>query len=162
MRYLFCITIIIISLLICIGCYQKFEVYGFKSEEKEFSWGKVGASLSGKKVIEGNTIIRRTPYDLEIWFVPFSLKEGTIKITELKIIKSKKIIYQNDTSHEGVIKKYAKDYMAFFLFENINIDYANIELQMKFILKENGNSMGYSTKIDFEKDYQKFRAIIGV
>ena len=85
MRNLKIAIVLVISFSLLQGCYSILEDYGYKSVENEFGWGRVGAKLIGGEKNHGRTAIRRSPYELFIWFGSDNYMEGTIYISELKL-----------------------------------------------------------------------------
>ncbi|VEN74186.1 conserved hypothetical protein [Candidatus Desulfarcum epimagneticum] len=175
MRFLRIFWILIVGLFLFSGCFQKYEIDGFKSAENKFHWGSVGGKLKGKMEMRNNTAVRRSPYELLIWFSSETPIEGIVQILGLKLTyaKSKKNIFNKDNIPEKRIKKYTRiikkpaekhinDYTAYFSFKNINMEYSDVILQINFILKQGEKSTKYNAEIYFEKDYKKFKIIKGV
>ncbi len=164
MKFLKIISFLIIALLLLTGCFSNYEEYGFKSIENEFSWGVVGAKLIGKEKYHRNTAIKSSPYELFIWFGSDTSMVGRIHISELKLVnaKTKTVVFNQKNITEKSIKKYTNSFRAYFSFENIELEYEEVVLQMKFLIKQGDKITDYKTEIHFEKDYKKFRRIIGV
>jgi hypothetical protein len=156
--------VLVISLVLLTSCSEVYEEYGFKSIENDFSWGVVGAKLIGNEKYYRNTAIRSSPYELFIWFGSDTFMEGTIYISELKLIntETKMVVFKQDNIVEEPIQKYTNSYRAYFSFEDIKLEYVDMILQMKFTLKQAEKTTEYETEIYFEKNYRKFRRIIGV
>lgn len=157
---------LIIGLLLLTGCYSRFEDYGFKSIENEFNWGVVRAQLTGKENYHTFTAIKSSPYELYISFSSETLKEGTIKITELKLINSKDeiVVFEQNNAIENPLQKdeYKHDYGTYFSFKNIKLEYVEMMLQMKFSLKQGDKTTEYEAEMFFEKNYRKFLRIKSV
>lgn len=165
MKFSRIVTSLIFCILFLIGCYRDYSVYGFKSEENNFSWGFVGAKLIGSEKLVRNTVIKSSPYELFIWFGSDTNNEGVIQILDLKLVnaKTKKVVLAQSNNTKKPIKKYEANYRAYFSFKNIEIvEYAELSLQIKFLFNQDNKSTEYNTEIYFGKDYKKFRRILGV
>ncbi len=171
MYFLKIIVTLSIGLLLLTGCSEVYEEYGFKSIENKFSWGAVGAKLKGKEKNNHNPAVRSSPYKLFIWFTSDTFLEGTIHITELKLVnaETKMVVFEQDNIVEKSFQKskyvneYNKyEYYTYYSFENIELEYEEMILQMKFSLKQGDKTTEYESEIFFEKNYRKFRRIIGV
>jgi len=148
--------------LLIAGCSQKYEIFGYKSEEKKFDLGFVGGSLKGSENKKGNTIIKRSPYNLSVWFGSDELLEGIIQITKIKItdLRTKQIVFVEDSTMEKPIVKYTDSYMAFFEIKGIDLEYNEMVLQVEFVLKQENKSSTYSSELHFNKDYKKYRMVV--
>jgi hypothetical protein len=166
MYFLKTILALIVSLLLLTGCSENYEEYGFKSIEKDFSWCVVRAKLKGNEKYYGRTAIKSSPYRLVILLRSDTFMEGIIHISELKLVNTKTnmVVFNQDNIVEQPFKKdeYINTYLAYFSFDNIELEYEEMVLQMKFSLKQGDKTTEYKAEIFFEKDYRKFRRIRGV
>lgn len=156
---------LIISLLLLTSCYSRFEDYGFKSIENKFDWGVVHARLTGKEKYHTFTAIKSSPYELYISFSSETLIEGTIKITELKLINAKdeNVVLEQNNTLEKPLKVYKyKHYGTYYLFKDIKLEYEEMVLLMKFSLKQDDKTTEYEAEMFFEKNYRKFLRIKSV
>ena len=166
MNYLKTKLALIVCLLLLTSCFSYYKEYGFKSIENKFIWGVVRAKLIGKEKYHTFTAIKSSPYELYISFSSGILREGTIKITELKLIndKDENVVFERNIIIEKSIQKdeYKNDYYTYFLFKDIKLEYVDMILQMKFLLKQGDKTTEYKTEILFEKYYKSFLRIKGV
>lgn len=155
-------------LLLLIGCFWSYDVYGFKSVEKEFDWGVMGAKLIGSESRKGCKVVKNSPYELFLWFGSESFLEGSISIEDIKLINKrtgKTVFMENKVPEQSIEKQNALDgtsYFSFFSFENINMPHQDMRLQIVFQLKQHDNSTEYKINLLFKTDHQKFRRIVGV
>lgn len=157
------IIILVCFLLPLCGCFRNYDVYGFKTVEKNFEWGIVGAKLMGSESRKGNTIIKSSPYKLFLWFGSDTFMEGDISIEDIKLLNKRtgKHAFKGNALLESINKE-TGGYFANFLIENIKIPYENTELQIRFQLRQKNKSVKYKVSLLFKTDHQKFRRIIGV
>lgn len=162
MHFLKITLALVISLLLLTSCSRSHEFYDFESRENVFSWGVVGADLIGKEKLLHNTVVRSSPYNLLIWFGSDTVIEGTIHISGLKLVntKTKMVVFKYDKIIEKPIQKDVNSYTVYFSFKSLKLEYEEMVLQMKFLLKQSGKTAKYKAEIFFEKDYKKFRRII--
>ena len=174
MKFLKILAIFIVSLCVLPGCFQKYEIDDFKSTENKFDWGSVSVKLEGEMKLKNNIAVRNAPYELLIWFEPDAYIGGIIKISRLKLIyaKSGKVVFERNDIPEQYLeknirvinkpeKKIVENYLAYFSFKNISMEYSDAILQMDFILKQGGKSVKYNSEIYFEKDYKEFKMMKG-
>ncbi|PIE74474.1 MAG: hypothetical protein CSA18_04890 [Deltaproteobacteria bacterium] len=159
------ITIILsFTLLFICGFYKNYIVYDYKPIETKFNWGIVGARLLGSEKESRNTITKGSPYELLVWFGSDTYIKGNIHINNLKLIynNSDNVAFvKHDIMTESIVKK-TENYRAYFSFNNIDISYDDMVLQIEFQLEQDGKLFDYITDLFFEKDYREFRRIIGV
>ena len=159
--YLIAFFVILITML-----FHNYEDYGFKSIKKEFSWGVVHTQLRGEDRYSTFTAVRSSPYELFVSFTAKTLKKGTVKINELKLINAKdgNVVFKQNNAIENLLQKgkYEHDYGTYFTFKNIESEYEKMVLQMKFSITQGNQTTEYETEILFEKDYKKSIRIKGV
>lgn len=162
MHFLKIILALVISLLFLTSCSRNHEFYDFESKENVSSWGVVGADLIGKEKLLLNTVVRSSPYNLLIWFGSDTFMEGTIHISELKLMntKTKMVVFEYGKIIEKPIQKDMNSYTAYFSFKNLKLEYEEMVLQIEFLLKQGNKTTKHKAEIFFEKDYNKFRSII--
>jgi len=157
--------VLVFSLLLLTGCHSKLEDYGYKSTKNEFSWGWISVKLKGNEKNYGRTAIRSTPYRLNILFQSDKFLEGVIHISELKLVnnKNKMVVFELGNIIDKSFQKaeHVNTYLVYFSFKDIDLEYEEMLLQLKFTLKQGNKSTEYKTEILFEKNYRKFRRIIG-
>ena len=157
------ILIICFTLFVC-GCFRNYDVYGFKPVKKNFDSGVVGARLIGSESIKGNTIIKRSPYKLFLWFGSETFTDGSLYIENLKLVNKKNgdIVFAKNRLLEKINQE-TDGYYANFLVENIKLPYENLKLQITFQFKqEEEASKKYKISLLLRKNHQKFKRIIGV
>lgn len=148
--------------LFLFSCYRNYEVYEFKSKEKHYEWGLVGAKLIGNKERKGNTIVERSPYELLIWF---DSKESAEKVIEIKNIKLMYVDSQNTAFQEENInlgKGTLDNTSKYFSFRNLELEYHNMICYINFLYQHNNEITEYKTEILFETDFKEFKRIVGV
>lgn len=157
------ITILVLCSLLS-ACTRSYKVYDFVSKDNEFPWGVVGAKLIGKKKIINNTAIISSPYELYLWFGSNTFLEGTIHISNLKLFHSgtKTVVFEKYDIPEESIKEYDSLYRAYFSLKNIELEYLDMVLLIKFTLRDEKNSKEYNSEIHFERNFKEFTRIIGV
>ena len=158
------VFLVFFSTIFLSGCFRNYEAYEYKSKENKFVWGVVGAKLIGDKKLIENTMTITSPYELFIWFSSDSVLEGSVEILEIKLVysDSKRIVFEQMATTEQKFEKYNTDYTAYFSFSNIELEYRDVIVSITFLLKQNQKSIKYTTEISFEKDFKKFKRIIGV
>lgn len=158
------ITALVLCVLVLTGCSENCTFYDYKFVENGFDWGKISAKLSGSEKRNGFKVIKGSPYNLLIWFDLETPLEGSITISELKLIdaKTKSVSFEVNDNMKKPIEKSKLDYGAFFPFKNIGADYNDMELHIKFSLNNADSSSEYNTIMYFQKDYKEFRRTRGV
>jgi hypothetical protein len=156
--------VIALSFLVYFGCSRNFKYYGFSSLENKFSWGLVEGKLIGRDTRVGNTDMKSSPYKLLLWFSSDKQLEGIIQITEIILINAKNnmVVFRNDEIVKESIEKYSENFTAFFSFKGLELEYEEMELQLKFSLEQEGKSSKYDTTIYFKKDYKEYRRFLSV
>lgn len=147
-----------------VSFFRNYEVYGYPKSEKRFGWGKVGARLIGNEKKVGNTIIKKSPYDLLVWFDSDSLLEGSVKISELYLwdVKTKKTALTVRDTSEVKIEKRRSKCGGYFTFDDIEMDYSEFILNIKFVLQKDKQISEDTVEFQFKPEFKKFRRIIGV
>jgi len=156
--------ILALSLLFYFGCSRNFKHYGYSSTESRFPWGSVRGKLIGREARIGNSDIKGSPYKLFLWFGSDNQIDGIIHIEKIDLINSKtqKVVFKNDEIQSEPIKKDSADFTAYFSFNGLELDYEDMELQIKFSLEQDGKSSNYESVIYFKKDYKEFRRPLSV
>lgn len=146
------------------GCFTRFEVYEFSSENQKFAWGSVGGKIRGKQEIKGFKTIVKSPYDLLVWFHFNIANEGFVKIQTIQLIqsKTKKVLFSAQNLPEEPIVTELKSTAAYYSFDNLTFEHSDVHLSFSFILKQNGKKAKYKADIPFTKSYDKFWRMIGV
>lgn len=157
---------IFIIVLTLSSCFKRYNVYGFKAENIRHSWGTLRANVKGTEYNGFFITTLSSPYTLRITFASESSIEGAIEISEIKLAytDTKRTIFIKNDILPQPIKRYEYNpaYHAFFRFEDIDLEYENVVLWIKYSLIQGDKSTKYDAKINFVKDYQKFFRIIGV
>ncbi len=85
------LCVLLLLLRLCVH----YTDYGYKITEKQFTWGSVGARLIGEEKSYPLVSIRKSPYELFVWVSSTTLMEGTVSISELKLMdrKTKSVFY---------------------------------------------------------------------
>lgn len=158
--HLIAFFIILITIL-----FHNYKEYGFESTENKFSEGVVSTKLTGKERYHTFTAIKSSPYELFISFSSDTFIEGTIHISELKLVntKTKMIVFGPDNIIEKsfqrskYVNEYSKyEYNTYYIFENIELEYEEMVLRMKFSLTQGDKTTEYKAEIHFEKNYREF------
>lgn len=154
------LTVISLALLSLPGCMQHYSVYGFKTAEKKFGWGAVGARLIGSRASYYVKVLVGSPYELFVWFEPENFMEGSVQITKLKLInaQTKQIFFEKNEVIEEFFRE--NDQLASFSFDNIDLEYVDFELQIEFLLKHGDRSTEYKTQVFLEKKYEEYFTMV--
>ncbi len=148
------------------GCYKNYEVHEFKDKKASFEWGEIEIIIKGTLSEIRNTLIYESPYELVIWFGNDSIPEGSIiNVSELKLIKvkDKKIVYERTNWSEKSVKKYKRG-NGVYLDSNEKIAAPHKDMLLRFQLKiiNKNETTEHDVELLLEKEYRKFRRIIGV
>lgn len=151
------------------------EFYEFKSEESDFEWGIIKSDFYGCPRNQGRNTIRSSPYKLFVWFRFDEHVGGIIQIAELKLISraSGKIVFEKEEI-EGRLTmnpkktilspmlyiKYPYENSVEFVFRDLKLEFEDMELHLKYTLKEGDKVSEGSVVIIFEKDHQSHYKLI--
>ena len=157
-------SFLILIPVLFVSFFRNYEVYGYPKSEKGFGWGKVSARLIGNEKKVGNTIIKKSPYDLLVWFGSDSLLDGSVKISELYLwdLKTKKTVLTIKDTSEMKIEKRESKCRACFKFNDIEMDYSDFILDVKFVLQKDKQISENAVEFQFKPDFKRFRRIVGV
>jgi len=154
-------TKIIIALVLCSFFLVVFKFtieYGFKPTEKKFSWGRVSAKLSPPWDIHLFWIIRKGSYDFAVRFD--SDFQGLVQIKELELInaRTKKVVLSEVDLIETPFEQqtYSHKFMAYYSFRDLKLEYTDMMLKIRFILKQNHKIVEDEVELPFKTNFRVF------
>lgn len=144
------------------GCYQRYEIYGYSPNEKGFEWGTFGAKLIGTESKNDGIVIKKSPYELFLWFGSDDYINAKVKINMVKLIEAKsgKVVFESFGVPEKEIKKYSEKYRAYFSFKNIDLTHEDISLIVEFSLTLSGATKEYNVDMPLEAKFESFKRMI--
>ncbi len=134
-------------------CYD----YNFKSEEKIFPWGKLGARLEGT-INEGCVI--GSPYTLFVWIDKQSNSNTTIIIDNLELINNKTgtVLFHKTNIKQSKNDESSNERSSLFWFRGLDLEFQDMLMTINFTFKEPDANSSYSATIHFQMNYiEEFR-----
>jgi len=143
------------------SCTHPFRVYDFVAEESEFPLGVVSARLFGRGRMVNRTVIMGSPYTLTVWIGSRRFLEGTIHISDLKLLhaRTRTVVFETTSILEKTIKQDMSSFGVHFAFTNIELGYADMALLIRFSLRSENVLREYSAEIHFERDFKEFGSV---
>lgn len=156
-----CLLSFLIVSAVIFGCYQRYEIYGYKSEEVKYDWGSIGVRMIGEKVDEKGKIIRKAPYELFLWFNSDSLRDAEVQVftIELNYAENNKLIYQGNETLNSTFQKEADSYSAYFSVKNLTFEYKDIKCDIQYAIKTDDEQTKYRAIINLKSDFKKYKHI---
>ena len=154
------ISALVVALFFLISCGTS-KIYEFKSEDVDFEWGIITTYILGKAKKQGSDVIYCAPYRLLIEFKFYGHNGGTIHIDELELLNSVsgKVVFEEENIEGRLItfskkSKYSYDNEIHASFHDLYLKFEDMELRLKYTLKEGDNVSKGEGVIPFKKDYQ--------
>ena len=158
------LVLCVIVLSACVGCSMKIHKdYAFTEPKFSFNTGVIHAKLRGTmENIDDNASVNHSPYEMLLWFSSFNEMNRTdclvsLESMTLKNVKSGEFVLIPETSKVAFRERSDGGYMASFNYKNLNLLYADHELNFKYSLSRDCglDQASVSVNMFFQKQYSE-------
>jgi hypothetical protein len=158
------LVLCVIALSACVGCSMKIHKdYAFTEPEFTFNTGVIHAKLRGTmENIDDNTSVNHSPYEMLLWFTSSNEMNPvgclvSLESMTLKNVESGENVLIPETSEIAFRERSDGGYMASFNYKNLNLLYADHELEFKYSFSRDCgfDQASVSVNMLFQKQYSE-------